>query len=79
MNLDAASSPAPEPLLSERDAATILGLTPRTLQAWRARGDGPAFVRISSRCVRYQPSALEEWIQDRVRRSTADTGNAAEA
>jgi predicted DNA-binding transcriptional regulator AlpA len=78
MSDHASSSPTPEPLLSERDAATILGLTPRTLQAWRARGDGPAFVRISSRCVRYQASALDNWIQDRIRRSTADSGDQEE-
>lgn len=36
----------PEELLSESVAATILGMQPSTLTAWRRRGQGPAFIRI---------------------------------
>jgi hypothetical protein len=32
-------------LISSRDAASYLGVSPQTLAAWRARGVGPAFVR----------------------------------
>jgi hypothetical protein len=39
----------PDSLLSEKQSATFLGVTPRALQVWRQRGGGPAFVRISSR------------------------------
>jgi predicted DNA-binding transcriptional regulator AlpA len=53
-------------LIDERAAAESLGLTPRTLQHWRWRGDGPPFVRISSRCVRYRKSDLEAWAAERV-------------
>ena len=61
-------------LIDERDAAASLGLQPRTLQEWRRRGDGPAFVRVSSRCIRYRPEDLENWAADRVRVSTSDDG-----
>ena len=59
-------------LLDERDAARALGLTPRTLQAWRNRGGGPAYVRISSRCIRYRLIDLEAWAAERVRTSTSE-------
>jgi predicted DNA-binding transcriptional regulator AlpA len=53
-----------EPLLAERDAAKILGVS----QAWLARkrweGQGPAFIRYG-RAVRYERSALERYIQSR--------------
>jgi predicted DNA-binding transcriptional regulator AlpA len=61
-------------LVDERAAADALGLTPRTLQAWRARGEGPPHVRVSSRCVRYRPQDLEDWAAERVRSSTSDPG-----
>ena len=59
-------------LLNEVDAAKLLGLTQRTLQAWRFYGKGPLFVRISKRCVRYRRSDLVAWIEKRIARSTSE-------
>jgi predicted DNA-binding transcriptional regulator AlpA len=61
-------------LLTESQAARLLGISVRTLQAWRVRGggSGPRYVRISSRCVRYRVPDLEEWIETRLRNSTSD-------
>lgn len=64
--------PGPSFLLTEMQAGDSLGLTPRTLQAWRHAGGGPAFVRISSRCVRYRLADLESFAADRLRSSTSD-------
>ncbi|MCZ6622909.1 MAG: helix-turn-helix domain-containing protein [Deltaproteobacteria bacterium] len=61
-------------LLTEREAADFLGVTSRCLQAWRYRGGGPKFVRISSRCIRYRKSDLVEWVEERLRSSTSDVG-----
>ncbi len=66
----------PDSLLSEARASEMLGVTPRALQAWRQRGGGPAFVRISSRCVRYRRRDLVVWLEARVRSSTSDTKDA---
>lgn len=63
----------PESLLSEVQAATLLGFTPRALQAWRQRGGGPRFVRVSSRAVRYRRRDLVEWTESKLAQSTADT------
>ena len=43
----------PDALLRPVDAAALLGFTKRALEAWRHRGGGPAFVRVSARAVRY--------------------------
>ena len=59
-------------LLREIDAAKLLGLTPRALQAWRYYGKGPSFVRISKRCIRYRRRDLVAWIDQRIARSTSE-------
>ena len=61
-------------LLSPRQAADFLGLTPRFLEMRRFRGGGPPFIRVSGRCVRYLSSDLRAWVEDRRRTSTSDTG-----
>jgi predicted DNA-binding transcriptional regulator AlpA len=63
-------------LVDERTAATMIDLTPRFLQERRRRGDGPPYVRISSRCVRYRPEDIEAWAEERIRTSTSDSGAA---
>ena len=63
-------------LLTERETAALLGVTDRCLQAWRYRGGGPHFVKISARCVRYRLIDLENFIESRIRTSTSDTGEA---
>jgi predicted DNA-binding transcriptional regulator AlpA len=59
-------------LLREKEVAEILGLSSATLRNWRTRGDGPPFVRLSGRAIRYEPVALREWVAHRTRRSTSD-------
>ena len=64
----------PDVLLTEDDAARILNLTNRALQAWRVTGRGPVYLRISGRCIRYRRSDIEAWLAGCVRRSTSDPG-----
>ncbi|MCL4233861.1 MAG: helix-turn-helix domain-containing protein [Deltaproteobacteria bacterium] len=59
-------------LLGERGAAEILGLSTRALQSWRVRGFGPAFVRVSGRCVRYRREDLDAFIAARIVSSTSE-------
>jgi hypothetical protein len=61
----------PCPLLTEKEAATLLNVTSSCLQAWRYRGDGPPFIKISARCVRYKWTDLQEWIDGNRRSSTS--------
>ncbi|CTQ69499.1 helix-turn-helix transcriptional regulator [Roseibium alexandrii] len=57
-------------LLNENKAAEYLGLSVRTLQAWRVRGGGPTFVK-AGRAVRYRPDDLNAWINERMATSTS--------
>lgn len=57
-------------LYTEQQAADHLQLKPRTLQAWRVRGGGPRFVRISQRCIRYRLIDLDKWIANRIFENT---------
>jgi predicted DNA-binding transcriptional regulator AlpA len=68
----------PEPLLTEREAATHLNFSPRTLAGWRYRGGGPPYVSVSSTAVRYRRRDLDKWIETRVRWSTSDCGDQGE-
>ena len=56
------NSTAPEPLLTTREVAEILGVNAVTLAKWRAAGTGPAFVQPAPRTVRYRPSAIDAWL-----------------
>ena len=62
----------PDALLRPEAAAELLAFTPRALEAWRQRGGGPPFVRVSARAIRYRRSDLLDWAQARVRCSTSD-------
>ena len=53
---------AHDELLTEIQAADLLRLSVRTLQAWRTKGFGPAFVR-AGRAVRYRHRDLIVWIE----------------
>lgn len=56
----------PDTLLTEDQAARLLGLSIRTLQGWRWREEGPPFVRIGPRCVRYRRSDLLQFAAQRL-------------
>ena len=58
-------------LFPEKRAASFLGVSAKSLQKWRVTGTGPAYVRISARCIRYRRVDLVAWIAARVKTSTA--------
>ena len=55
----------PSALATEAQAAELLNVSVRTLQAWRQRGGGPAFIRLANRLVRYEVREIEEFIKGR--------------
>lgn len=63
-----------EALLTERQAAAFLGYKVKTLQKWRVTGEGPVYISVSRRSVRYRRRDLIAWVNARLRRSTSDTG-----
>lgn len=65
-------------LIDEETAGTFLGeLTARTMQGYRVSGNGPPYVRVSRRAVRYRRIDLKRWSDTRLRQSTSDSGLAA--
>ena len=65
-------------LLDEREAATRLRLSHRTLQRWRVAGKGPPFHKLG-RVVRYAACDLDDFARSRLRHSTAESGRPASA
>ena len=47
--------------LTEKDLANRWKMTTRTLQGWRAKGIGPAFIRIGERSIFYRASDVEAY------------------
>ena len=64
------------PLLTEKAAAALLSVSPRTLQCWRVQGGGPRYLKLGA-AVRYTEADLSAWIDDQQRANTSDTGPAA--
>lgn len=62
------------PLLNDRQLAELLGLTPAAVAQMRRRGQGPTFVRVGGRSIRYRASDVEAYLQART--STLVTPNA---
>ena len=58
---------------STREAATHLGLSPRTLEKFRTSGGGPCYYKFSRR-VLYAEEDLDGWASVRRRTSTSDPG-----
>jgi hypothetical protein len=58
-------------LLTEQSAAQRLHPSVKTLQAWRVRGFGPAFVRLGRR-VLYRTSSLQRFIEVNTFTSTSE-------
>ena len=60
--------------LTTDEAATALGLRPKTLCNMRSIGGGPKYLRLGAggRAVRYDPRDLEDWKAERRVGSTSD-------
>ena len=58
--------------LTERDFAGRYHVSVRTLQRWRASGDGPPFVRLGPRRVVYRERDAEAWAARRTFADRAD-------
>ncbi len=53
------------------------GLTASFWRARRLRGDGPVYIKLSARCVRYRWGDVLDWLESLRRTSTSDQGGAA--
>ena len=59
-------------LFSTKEAARYLGMSEAFLERDRWEGAKIPFVRIGSRAVRYELSALQAYVKSNIRKSTSD-------
>jgi predicted DNA-binding transcriptional regulator AlpA len=59
-------------LLTPTEAAKVLKVSTSWLAKARMRGDGPQYIRISRRSIRYSEAALLQWMKSRQRLSTSE-------
>ena len=57
--------------LTVDEAAQVLCVSVKTLEAWRRLGKGPAFVKLG-RSVRYTMRALDQFTRERTVRNSAE-------
>jgi hypothetical protein len=61
-------------MLRTLDAANYLELAKSTMEAWRCRGTGPAFVKLG-KAVRYRKQDLDDFLKSSLRQNTCKTDN----
>ena len=59
------------PLLTANQAAEHLGVPASKLEHWRGTGEGPAYIKLSGKYVRYSHEDLEAFVAQHRRQSTA--------
>lgn len=52
-------------LLTDNEVAALLGASLQTVRNWRWRGEGPRFVKLGGRMVRYRPDDVQAFIEGR--------------
>jgi len=71
--MQTATSTTNNALMTEAAAADFLGVSIRTMQAWRVRGGGPRYCKLS-KAVRYRPADLEAFVEGNLTNSTSEAG-----
>jgi len=59
------SPSAADALLRPVDVATMLGVSPKTMERWRAEGRGPRFAKLSGKVVRYRAVDVDAFVRAR--------------
>ena len=61
-----------ERLLTPKEAADLLRVSMSWLAKARMRGDGPPYIKLNGRSIRYTAAALLQWMKSRQRLSTSE-------
>lgn len=59
-------APAEMMFLTVQEVADLLRVSPGTVRAWAAKGEGPPSIRFGKQ-IRYRPEKVEEWVQEQER------------
>lgn len=52
--------------LTVQEVADLLRVSPGTVRAWAAKGEGPPSIRFGKQ-IRYRPEKVEKWVQEQER------------
>jgi excisionase family DNA binding protein len=63
-------------LLTARELAEMLAVSPETILRWTRRGELRA-IRLPGRAIRYREAEVEEWLEQRATNRPPATGPAA--
>ena len=63
---------ASDAYLTENQFCELYAVSPRTAERWRSTGDGPPFIRLGRRFVRYRMTDCEAWAAERTFQHRAD-------
>jgi len=58
-------------VMTTEEVARYLGVNKKTLDRMRGRGDGPRYLRLTSKIIRYRRTDIEEFLVARARSNTA--------
>lgn len=61
-------------LLTSEEVSEMLSISPRTLEGWRTSGEGPKYIRIGGRAVRYRLEDIQAWVDANTHQHTAAEG-----
>lgn len=67
-------------LLDNEQTADLLGIKPNTLEIWRTKGRGPAFIKLGGAKqspIRYRRSVVTQWLDEQSFASTSAYSDAA--
>lgn len=53
----------PADLLNETEASASLNIAVQTMRNWRWKGEGPIFVKLNKRAVRYRRADLDAFVE----------------
>jgi predicted DNA-binding transcriptional regulator AlpA len=69
---DVPSAPTADEYMDDRQLAALVNVNHKTPATWRARNEGPPFVRLGLRMCRYRRADVEKWLAERTNRTPAD-------
>lgn len=49
-------------LLTDVEVARLLGVAVQTVRNWRGKAEGPAFIKLGGRMIRYEPDAVRAFV-----------------
>lgn len=63
--------------LDEQELSKYLGVSTRTIQRWRVSGEGPPWIRMGARAIRYSVKSCKAWAEQRTYKHYAQELNAS--